>query len=86
MKPYQDSTLISLVLACCEDPTHPIEPLSDWIQEQGHNPPDPDYTDPNWEFWYEVLERKAYRAGCENRTWHQLLGQLRDLGTWEEMG
>lgn len=92
MKPFEDTTLIALVLACCEDPTHPIEPLSDWIREQNY----PEYAEGlsfsrGWSdvdkgvCWYDILERQEYKTGSMPRCWYEIVDQLRALGTWKEI-
>lgn len=85
MLPYQDSTLISLVLACCEDPTHPIEPLSDRIRERNY----PYFCRDIWFqsgviSWHGLLRDGGYNIENPPRHFSQLLKQLRDLGTWEQ--
>lgn len=86
MLPYQDSTLIALVLACCEDPTHPIEMVSDRIREQEY---DELYTYQIGDRvgtirWYAKMREAGYQLGKMPRCWLTLAVQLRDIGTWEK--
>lgn len=81
MKPFEDATLIALVLACCEDPTHPVEPLSDWIREKNY----PDYMC-NVRDWYHALAENGYWSSNVRRFWTDILDQLSDIGTWEKRG